>query len=44
MLSKGYGLEPDPWQSDVITDWLALDKYNEWAAMRCGLMVPRQNG
>ena len=44
MLTKGYGLDPYPWQSDILYAWMGLDKYGKWAALRCGLLVPRQNG
>jgi len=43
-LSSGYGLTPDPWQVDVLADWLGRRKDGKWAASRCGLAVPRQNG
>lgn len=43
-LASGYGLTPDPWQSDVLADWLGRRKDARWAASRCGLAVPRQNG
>lgn len=37
------GLILDPWQSDIIGDWLAT-KNNKWACKTCGLSVARQNG
>lgn len=43
-LSGGYGLTPDPWQADVLEDWLGRRADGSWAASRCGLAVPRQNG
>lgn len=41
--AAAYGLTPDPWQRLVLDDWLALNR-RQWAALRCGLSVPRQNG
>jgi hypothetical protein len=38
------GLVLDPWQSDVIYDWLGRDAAGKWAASTCGGSVPRQNG
>ncbi len=38
-----YGLEPDEWQQLVLDDWLA-EQGGKWAALTCGLAVPRQNG
>lgn len=43
-LATSYGLEPDPWQHLVLKSWLALRPDGQWAARRCGLAVPRQNG
>jgi len=43
-LAGDYGLEPDPWQRDVLRGWLARRADGKWAASRCGLAVPRQNG
>lgn len=43
-LSSKYGLTPDPWQEDVLEDWLGLRRDGRWAAARCGLAVARQNG
>lgn len=34
----------DPWQSDVLDDWLALDAGGRWLNKTCGGSVPRQNG
>ena len=39
-----YGLEPDSWQSAVLGGWLARRADGKFAASRCGLAVPRQNG
>lgn len=41
--AASYGLAPDPWQRFVLDDWLAV-KDGRWAALTCGLAVPRQNG
>jgi len=41
------GLVPDPWQQHVLDGWLSRRKVGtttRWAADRCGLAVPRQNG
>lgn len=42
-LASDYGLQPDPWQQIVLDDWLAVHR-GKWAALTCGLSVPRQNG
>ena len=38
------GLYLDPWQSDVIDDWMGRAPSGRWAAPTCGGAVPRQNG
>ena len=43
-LSSSYGLTPDDWQEDVLSDWLGRRVDGRWAAATCGLAVPRQNG
>lgn len=43
-LATSYGLEPDPWQQLVVTAWLGRRADGKYAAGRCGLAVPRQNG
>ena len=43
-LASRYGLTPDPWQADVLDDWLGRRRSGEWAASTCGLSVARQNG
>lgn len=43
-LSSSYGLIPDEWQENVLEGWLGLRPDGKWAAPRCGLAVPRQNG
>lgn len=41
--AAAYGLAPDEWQRLVLDDWLA-ERGGKWAALTCGLAVPRQNG
>jgi hypothetical protein len=43
-LADGYGLTPDDWQSDVLSDWMGRTRAGKWAAGVCGLSVARQNG
>ena len=43
-LASGYGLVPDEWQATVLDGWLGERATGKWAAPRCGLAVPRQNG
>lgn len=43
-LSTAYGMAPDEWQRGVIFAWLGTHADGQWAAARCGLAVPRQNG
>lgn len=43
LLSAG-GLVLDPWQSDVLDDWMAITPSGKWASATCGGSVPRQNG
>lgn len=38
------GLTLDPWQMDILDDWMALTTGGRWASTTCGLSVPRQNG
>ena len=38
------GMLLDPWQSDILDDWLAFTPSMKWACKTCGLSVPRQNG
>jgi len=38
------GLILDPWQSDVLDDWMALTPSGKWISKTCGGSVPRQNG
>lgn len=34
----------DPWQSDILCDWMGRDAEGHWASPACGGSVPRQNG
>ena len=34
----------DPWQENVLHDWMGRDINGNWASGSCGLSVPRQNG
>lgn len=34
----------DPWQSNVLRDWMGRTDEDIWSAPTCGLSVPRQNG
>lgn len=38
------GLKLDPWQSEVLADWMAMTPAQKWACRNCGGSVPRQNG
>ena len=38
------GMVLDPWQSDVLDDWLAINAAGKWVCKSCGGSVPRQNG
>lgn len=38
------GLILDPWQSDVLDDWMAMNPASKWVCKTCGGSVPRQNG
>lgn len=43
-LLKAGGLLLDPWQSDILNDWMALNPAGKWICKTCGGSVPRQNG
>lgn len=43
-LLKAGGLLLDPWQSDILDDWMAMNPANKWICKTCGGSVPRQNG
>ena len=34
----------DPWQADILEDWLARTASKRWSCPTCGGSVPRQNG
>ena len=34
----------DPWQADILDDWMAMSPGNKWICRTCGGSVPRQNG
>lgn len=38
------GLVLDPWQSDILDDWLAMTPAQKWVSKTCAGSVPRQNG
>ena len=38
------GLILDPWQIDILEDWMALTPGGRWASKTCGISIPRQNG
>ena len=38
------GMILDPWQRDILGDWLGRAPDGQWAAPTCGGSVPRQNG
>lgn len=38
------GLTLDPWQADILSDWMGRDAAGQWAAPSGGGSVPRQNG
>jgi Phage terminase-like protein, large subunit len=38
------GIRLDPWQMDVLDDWLGRTPGGRWASPVCGGSVPRQNG
>ncbi len=38
------GIDLDPWQGDVLADWMATDSARTWACRTCGGSVARQNG
>lgn len=43
-LLKAGGLLLDPWQSNILDDWMATNAGNKWVNKTCGGSVPRQNG
>lgn len=38
------GMFLDPWQSDILDDWMARNPSGKWTCKTCGGSVPRQNG
>lgn len=38
------GLHLDPWQADILDDWMARSPSGRWMCTTCGGSVPRQNG
>ena len=38
------GIRLDPWQQNILHDWMARDEEGKWASSTCGCSVPRQNG
>lgn len=38
------GVILDPWQMDILDDWLGRNPGGRWASPTCGGSVPRQNG
>ena len=38
------GMILDPWQSDILNDWMAMSPGHKWVCRSCGGSVPRQNG
>ena len=38
------GIRLDPWQMDILDDWLGRTPGGRWASPTCGGSVPRQNG
>ena len=43
-LLKAGGLLLDPWQSDILDDWMAMNPGKKWICKTCGGSIPRQNG
>lgn len=37
-------LYTDPWQGNLLEDWMGRDEVGRWSAPTCGVSVPRQNG
>lgn len=38
------GIVLDPWQAEIMDDWLAMSPGKKWICKTCGGSVPRQNG
>lgn len=43
-LLRAGGTVLDPWQSDILDDWMSRSVSGKWASPTCGGSVPRQNG
>ena len=43
-LLRAGGLILDPWQADIILDWMAVTPFGKWVCKTCGFSIPRQNG
>lgn len=43
-LMKAGGLLLDPWQAEILSDWMAYNAEGKWVCKTCGGSVPRQNG
>ena len=43
-LLRAGGTVLDPWQGDILDDWMGRSPSGRWAAPTCGGSVPRQNG
>ena len=43
-LLKASGLLLDPWQGDILDDWMSYNAGHKWICKTCGGSVPRQNG
>ena len=41
---KAGRLTVDPWQGNVLHDWMGRTQHDAWSAPTCGISVPRQNG
>ena len=38
------GITLDPWQANILDDWMAVTPGQKWTCKTCGGSVPRQNG
>ena len=43
-LLQASGLLLDPWQGDILDDWMSFNAGQKWICKTCGGSVPRQNG
>ncbi len=43
-IQRAGGREMDPWQQDILNDWMSRSDTGGWACPSCGGSVPRQNG